>query len=308
MMIPRNYSFCAFLFALLPLHAVAGKHDYEDEGDYEERSVSESAPMAANGTLDVSNVAGEVLISGWDRNEIEVKGELGYGQKLDFSADGDHARVEVRWERDHEDEDEEANILISVPKTSRVRATTVSASIIVRDVTEELQLRSVSGDVTAHVYAADVNIGTISGTLQITGNKQAAEMMLSVVSGDAWVRDIDGDLTARTVSGDINIRAGKLRRTRIDTTSGDVLLRASLESDARFEVDSTSGDLRLELCGKPEAEYELSSFSGDIVAFDRHGEARNEHGPTSELRFKVGKGGALVRIDSLRGEISLDDC
>ena len=133
-------------------------------------------------------------------------------------------------------------------------------------------------------------------------------MGVDACDGDAWVRDIEGDLTARTVSGDINIRAGKLRRTRIDTTSGDVLLRASLESDARFEVDSTSGDLRLELCGKPEAEYELSSFSGDIVAFDRHGEARNEYGPTSDLRFKLGTGGALVRIDSLSGEISLDDC
>jgi DUF4097 and DUF4098 domain-containing protein YvlB len=198
--------------------------------------------------------------------------------------------------------------MISVPKTSRVRATTVSASIIVRDVTAELQLKSVSGDVTAHVYGADVNIGTISGTLQITGNKQAAEMILGVVSGDAWVRDVEGDLIARTVSGDLNIRAGKLSRARIDTTSGDVVLRASLESDARFEVDSTSGDVRLELCGKPEAEYELSSFSGDIVAFDRHGEARNEYGPTSDLRFKLGTASALVRIDSLSGEISLDDC
>ena len=302
-MIRMSYKYCAFALALLPLHALANKH-YDEE----DRSVSQSAPMSANGTLDVSNVAGEVLITGWDRNEVEVKGELGYGQKLDFSADGDHTRIEVRWERDHEDEDQDANLMISVPKTSRVRASTVSASIIVRDVTNELQLQSVSGDVTAQVYGADVNIGTISGTLQITGHKQTADMMLSVVSGDAWVRDVEGDLTARTVSGDLTIRAGKLRRTRIDTTSGDVLVSASLEPDARFEVDSTSGDLRLELCGNPEAEYELSSFSGDIIAFDRHGEARNEYGPTSELRFKVGKGSALVRVDSLSGEIALDDC
>jgi len=44
------------------------------------------------------------------------------------------------------------------------------------------------------------------------------------------------------------------------------------------------------------------------MASDRHGEPRDEHGPTSELRFTLGKGGALVRIDSLSGEITLDDC
>jgi hypothetical protein len=133
-------------------------------------------------------------------------------------------------------------------------------------------------------------------------------LRLCLVSGDAWVRGVRGVLTLRTVSGDLNIRAGKLGRTRIDTTSGDLNLHAALENDARFEVDSTSGDVQLELCDKPEAEYDLSSFSGEIQAFDRHGEQRNEHGPTSDLRFKVGSGSALVRIDTLSGEIYLHDC
>jgi DUF4097 and DUF4098 domain-containing protein YvlB len=302
-MIGKSYKIGAFLFAFFPVYALAGNRHHDE---HEERTVSESAPMSANGTLDVSNVAGEVTIIGWDRAEVEVKGEIGSGQELEFSADGEHTRVEVRWSEDHDDED--AEIVIRAPATSRVRASSVSASITVSGFTNELQLQSVSGDIDTEVYGADVTLGTISGSLQVAGHKQAGEMRLTVVSGDAWVRDIEGDLVARTVSGDLNIRAGKLRRTRIDTTSGDVLLSASLEPDARFEIDSTSGDLRLELCGKPEAEYELSSFSGEIVAFDRYGEARNEYGPTSELRFKVGKGGALVRIDSLSGEISLDDC
>ena len=288
------------LLVLCPLYAMAQK------------SVSESAPMAASGTLDVSNVSGEVVIRGWDRAEVEVKGEIGHEQKLDFSADGDHTRIEVHSESHHND-DEDADLVINAPSTARVRANTVSASLKVLGMTAELELQSVSGDVDAEIFGSDVTLGTISGTLEVAGHHKAAEMRINVISGDAWVRDIDGDLTARTVSGDLNIRAGTLRRARVDTTSGDVHVEASLDSDARFEVGSTSGDLVLELCDKPAGDYELSSFSGDIEAYDRHGEPRSEHGPTTELRFTQpgkgdAKGNALVRVESLSGEILIDDC
>jgi DUF4097 and DUF4098 domain-containing protein YvlB len=284
-----------FLLASWPLTALS------------EQAVSQSAPMSANGTLDVSNVSGEVTIRGWDRPEVQVKGEIGDEQKLEFSADGDRTRIEVHSERDpHNDDD--ADLDIRVPSTSRVRANTISANLHVTGMTGELELQSVSGDIDTEVFGADVTVQTISGSIEVAGHHQTAEMHLSVVSGDAWVRDIAGDLTARTISGDLNVRAGKLRRTRIDTTSGDVHVEAGLDPAARLEVDSTSGDLVLELCGKPDGDYELTSFSGDIQAYGRRGEPRNAHGPTSELRFKLGDGGALVRADSLSGEIMLDDC
>jgi DUF4097 and DUF4098 domain-containing protein YvlB len=273
-----------------------------------DQSVSQRAAMAADGALDVSNVAGEVSITGWDRNEVEVTGEIGHRQKLEFSADGERTRIEVHGSDNRHGDEEDADLVIRVPSGSRVRVSTVSAGITVRDVTNELQLQSVSGDIEAQSYAADVTIGTISGSIELAGHSDTGNIRLNLVSGDAWVRDVSGDLSVRTVSGDLNVRAGKLRRSRIDTTSGDVTLRARLDDDARFEVDSTSGDLRLELCGKPNAQFELSSFSGDIEAFGRKGESRNAHGPTSELRFKEGNGKGLVRIDTLSGEINLDDC
>src|SRR4030095_1714953 len=154
-------------------------------------------------------------------------------------ADGDHTRIEVHSESRHND-DEDAHLVINAPSTARVRANTVSASLKVVGMTAELELQSVSGDVDAEIFGSDVTLGTISGTLEVVGHHQAAEMRINVISGDAWVRDIDGNLTARTVSGDLNIRAGTLRRARVDTTSGDVHVEASLDPDARFEVGSTS--------------------------------------------------------------------
>jgi hypothetical protein len=296
---------CTFALALAALPALA------------ERSVSKNAPLAATGSLEVSNVAGEVVVRAWERNEISVTGEIGFAQRLEFSADGQFARVEVRSsgegdrdDPDHEsDYDEEADLLIQVPAGTRLRATTVSAGLTVEGLKSELKLQSVSGDIKAEVYGTDVAIGTISGTVWVDGHNEPGDLRVSVVSGEAAVRDVAGNLALRTVSGDLSVRAGELARTRIDTTSGEVALRATLADGARFEVDSTSGDVRLALCGKPGAEYELSSFSGEIRGLDgRRGEQRSEHGPTMELRFRVGDGGSLVRVNSLSGNISLEDC
>lgn len=273
-----------------------------------EQSVSRRAAMSKDGTLDVSNVAGEVVITGWDREEVELTGEIGRRQELEFEADGDYTRIEIHFE-DHHGDDDEAELRIRAPRTARVRASTVAAEITVEGMTNELRLQSVSGDVRAEVYGADAEIGSISGTVEINGRRERGSLRLSIVSGDAIVRDVAGELVARTVSGDLDIRADALRRARVDTTSGNVSLRASLERGGRLEADSTSGDLRFELCGNPSAEYELSSFSGDIFAFGgRRGQPRSEYGPTSELRFEVGGGDGLVRINTLSGNISLEDC
>ena len=49
-----------------------------------------------NGTVEVSNVAGSVTVTGWNRNEVEVTGELGDGtEKLEFTKSEKLTRIKV---------------------------------------------------------------------------------------------------------------------------------------------------------------------------------------------------------------------
>ena len=49
-----------------------------------------------DGVLEVSNVAGEILIEGWDRDEVRVTGELSDdAERLDVINDGDRVIVRV---------------------------------------------------------------------------------------------------------------------------------------------------------------------------------------------------------------------
>jgi len=40
-------------------------------------SINESRPLASDGDLQISNVKGEIRVTAWDRDEVEITGELG---------------------------------------------------------------------------------------------------------------------------------------------------------------------------------------------------------------------------------------
>jgi hypothetical protein len=126
-------TFCksgVFLLALCPLPVLA------------QQSVSESAPMAANGTLDVSNVSGEVTSKAWDRPEVQVRGEIGDEQKLEFSADGEHTRIEVHAEP--------TGMVKTTPTSTSVRNEPVAGNVSPASRSrhdQRAELQSVSGDI-----------------------------------------------------------------------------------------------------------------------------------------------------------------
>ena len=58
--------------------------------------INERAAADPAGSVEVSNVAGTVRVTGWDRNEVEVTGELGDGaEKLEFAVADKVTRIKV---------------------------------------------------------------------------------------------------------------------------------------------------------------------------------------------------------------------
>ena len=46
--------------------------------------------------VDISNVAGAIEVTGWDRNEVSVHGELGAGvERVDVSSQPGHTTIKV---------------------------------------------------------------------------------------------------------------------------------------------------------------------------------------------------------------------
>ena len=124
----------ALLVATLPLVALAGT-------PIDKRTTADPA-----GTVEISNTAGSVLVTGWDRNEVEVTGELGKGtERLEFTKSDKITRIKVVLPNRSSNVDD-TDLVVKVPAGSQVSINTVSADIGVQAVRGTQRLQSVSGD------------------------------------------------------------------------------------------------------------------------------------------------------------------
>ena len=244
------------LLALAPLAAVAGS-------PINQRKAAEAA-----GQVEISNTAGSVTVSGWNRNEVEVTGELGEGsERLDFTTTGKLTRIKV----------------ILPNKSYGVDGT-------------DLVVKVPAG--------SGLYVNTVSADLHVTG-VQGAQRLQSV-SGDARVSRVAGEVNGNTVSGNFNLELGDTSRSRLRSTSGDLGVSTRPSADARFDIESISGDVRLDLAGPPDAEFEVTSFNGEIRnCMGPKAVRTSEYAPGRELRFREGAGSARVRIKTLNGDISV---
>jgi DUF4097 and DUF4098 domain-containing protein YvlB len=258
------------------------------------------------GTVEVSNVAGSVTVTGWNRNEVEVTGELGEGtEQLEFTKAEKLTRVKVIVPKRSYNVDD-TDLVIKVPSGSAVSINTVSADIVVQGVRGSQRLQAVSGDLRTQASGEDVECRTVSGDVTVHGSGKKGLVSITTVSGDATATKVAGEVNGNTVSGSFNLGAGEVTRSRLRSTSGDLGLTGQLAPDARLDVESISGDVRLDFVDGGLGQFDISTFNGEIRnCFGPKAQRTSEYGPGRELRFQEGAGTGRVRIKTLNGDIGV---
>jgi DUF4097 and DUF4098 domain-containing protein YvlB len=274
--------------------------------DDDERSINKRTQADPAGQVEISNTSGTVVVSGWDRSEVMVTGELGdEGERLEFVTSGKLTRIKVVLpKKSHHGDD--SDLYIKIPSGSSLSVNTVSADIEVSGVRGAQRLQAVSADITTEADAEDVECKTVSGDIAVAGQNKPSLITITTVSGDAEVSNVAGEVNGNTVSGNFTFGLGETMRSRLRSTSGDLSLKAKLTNEARLDVESISGDVRLDLIGKPDGTFDVSSFNGEIRnCFGPKPERTNEYAPGRDLRFREGTGNARIRIKTLNGDISV---
>ena len=269
-------------------------------------TINRSSKADPAGEIEISNVSGLIEVTGWDRDEIRVTGELGDNvDGLEYETSGDYTRIKVIIPENERSVDS-SDLEISVPRNSHVTIGTVEADIEVGGVRGSQRIQSVSGEIEVEIWDEDVEIKTVSGDLDVTGNNGGGRLTLAAVSSDVRVDGISGEIVAHTVSGDIEVEAGKLSRLKLNTTNGDMEIAATIDEGARFSVETINGDLALKLNGGLNAKFDVQTVNGDIEnCFGPEPIKTHRFMPGRELRFTEGDGKAQVTIKTLNGDIEL---
>ena len=272
------------------------------------QNLSRQATVAPNAMIDVSNVAGRIDVTAWDRNEVELTAVLESDRdQLEFEAT--ERQVSIRVTRPDDDDDtEDAILTLKIPRGAKLSAETVSADISIAGVRGEQRLNTVSGDVRTEAYDELVAVETVSGDGTVAGTGGTADVEMSSVSGLAEARGIRGGFDGEVVSGSLRAEVATAEKVSLDSVSGDIDARIELQPAARVEIESVSGKIGLTLKPPVNAEFEAESFSGDISScFGAEAHDTSRHGPGSELDFTQGSGGARVHIESMSGDIRICD-
>jgi len=284
--------------ALIPGLAAAGER------------IERSAPLNASGAVEITNMAGSVEVRAWGRSEISLTGNLDRDvEEVIFDTDADRARIRVVVDERRGNYDADADLVIRAPAGVTLTVTSVSAEIDIEGIEGQQRLRSVSGDIETESAAETIDIENISGEVMVSGNGSRSRMRVSTVSGDLLLRDVAGELNVRSVSGDAEVEAGMISRASVHSTSGDVMVQGVPNGSADIEMETVSGDVVFSICGDRTGEFDLETFSGDIVDLAGGRKVfRDKYGPGSELRFSEGGSDNRVEIDTMSGNIELDDC
>ncbi|HEX4897419.1 MAG TPA: DUF4097 family beta strand repeat-containing protein [Candidatus Limnocylindrales bacterium] len=167
---------------------------------------------------------------------------------------------------------------VEVPRGAAVSIESASAELQLSDLTNQLRVRTASGDLT---------LDRIAGTLE-----------LDAVSGDARIEAAGAlDLRARTISGDLSVRAPRLGRAEIGTTSGDIRVDAVLAGTGPFGIETVSGDATI--VGRMGLRIEARTVTGDLGSELPH---RREAGP-GRKQLVVGDGAIPFSFRSVSGDL-----
>ena len=283
--------------------------------------VALASPLLAGETVDrtlpanqevevmVENIAGEVIVETWGRNEVRILANLGDDvEELEIEGDEDGYSFVVEtddergWGR-RNNREIASDLHLWVPVGSFVQTETVSASNSVSGVQGGLEVESVSGDVELLGVGGGIEAETVSGGLHVeaTGGSVSAE----AVSGKVNVSGASGEIYAASVSGAVNVSGSAEHELNLETVSGSITFEGSLASGAEVEAESVSGSIKLVLPAGLAADFEIETFSGTIDSdFGGTAERHSKYAPGQSLSYSTGSD-VEISIETLSGSVSL---
>lgn len=231
--------------------------------------VDKRLPAAKDGLVTIENVAGSVRVNGWERDEVEITGMLGKETKeLVFTNTGSRTTIRVDV-LSHTRNLEGSDLVIQVPRSSRVEIIVISSTAAVAGLQGELSIDSVSGNVEAMGAVREAEVSTLSGTIQFRTD-------------------------------------GTLAKGLFKSVSGKIDVAALLDTAGRLEFETVSGPVDLRLPKRTSADFDVSSFSGDITNdFGEKATKSDQFLPSLDLKFSIGGGGARVSVQTFSGSIHL---
>ena len=186
--------------------------------------------ISAGKNLLLDTESGDITITPWEKNEVEVKilGNERARERMKFSFDADDNKIKVSGKRDGSGwswfSNMELKYEIQVPANFNIDISTAGG---------------------------DIKAGGVSGTI-----------LLNTSGGDIWTDRCTGSIELKTSGGDINIYTSN-SPVIARTSGGDIELEYS-GANKGIELKTSGGDITVKVSSDIRASIELSTSGGHV--------------------------------------------
>jgi len=169
---------------------------------------------------------------------------------------------------------------ISVPATTDINASTVSAEALINGARAKVRTNTVTGSLTLDDIVGDVDANTVSGEIECHG--------------------LEGDFKGNSVSGALTVQASRLRRTKLNTVSGDITLDLT-DGGAQIQSNTVTGDLTVRIPAGGGYDVAAHTASGQVVI---DGQSMNGNAPRQGGgRLSDGDKALVIKANSVSGDV-----
>ncbi|MBA2301341.1 MAG: DUF4097 family beta strand repeat protein [Acidobacteria bacterium] len=305
------------------------RREYRDE---QTEKISRTLKIGANGELDISNLSGDIIVTRGGGDDVRIDAlKVARGRTvedaremlsyvtLDFTERGSRAEVKTVY-RNHEERSRTHRSLnvsvqyaVTAPEHVRISARSLSGNIQVTGIKGDLNLVSLSGNVSISQGARVMLAKSTSGEVEIMDLRSEVPLEAHTTSGGVVIRQSRAPrMELNSVSGNLIVTDVDCPRIEAQTLSGNVELNSPLSKNGRYELTSHSGEIRIKPSGNTGFELDANSFSGNIqsdltLKEQRQGGAddsrRGQGGRTRTLRGVYGDGSATLDITTFSGSV-----
>jgi hypothetical protein len=264
--------------------------------------VERKIPLGMEGALRIVNMVGSVVVHGWNKDTVLVRGTLGPGDK--FFGGGGYTGAKMFVESENDRDPKPARLELWVPTRVRLWIKTATANIDVNDVTGGLDLYVVSGTITVNGNPHELNAEAIDGDIHVTG--APSWLRAKTATGAITFQGASGDLGLSTVSGPIKVDGGVFERAKLETVTGNIIFGGKLDRSGAFDFDTHSGSVDISIPEAASVGVSVVTVAGTITNnLSKKAPAPGRFGRGAELTIDLSGGGAKVSVRTFKGAVTL---
>ena len=306
--------------------AWASSFAVEMPGDQQQtEKFSKTVPLPKGGSLDLSNISGDIAITGGAGDQVVVdavkRGKTAEDLKLvQIEVIAGASRVEVRtqYPRERRNVNVSVDFTVTVPRGANVTVRTVSGNLKLASIDGSLMADSVSGDVTVTSAGQLESARTVSGNVLVESASSEGDISFASVTGDVSLKAVKArGIEANSVSGGVDLGDVTCSRAKAKSVRGDIVFAGVLAKGGRYSLQTHSGDVAVYTDGKAGFEVAAGTFSGDISSdlqlvstFGGEGERgepgrKPKSGPGQRIHGTFGDGGAFLELGAFSGDVKI---